>query len=177
MRILDRSEFARASILSHRRSTSSLTLKPGERLTVNGERGLLLDTHITLWLDGGDNRLRSSTRALIEHCWRGGGTVFVSAVTAWEIALLVDKGHIGLDVPVQAWLERFLDRPGIEAVPLGHGPACRAYQFHHLDDPDPADRLLVATAVDLGCPLVTYDERITRFCKRHGRQYRFATAA
>jgi PIN domain nuclease of toxin-antitoxin system len=63
---------------------------------------LLLDTHITLWLDSGDDRLRSSTRGLIDGCWRSGGTIFLSAVTAWEIALLVDTGRIDLDVPIAA---------------------------------------------------------------------------
>jgi len=140
------------------------------------EQRLLLDTHIALWLDAGDNHLRASTRALIDGCWRDGGTIFLSAVTAWEIALLVDTGRIDLDVPVEAWVKRFLERPGIEAVPLGHGHASRAYQFHHLADRDPADRLLIATAIELACPLVTYDERIARFSKRH-RQYRFTVAA
>jgi len=139
--------------------------------------GLLLDTHIALWLDSGDKRLRSSTRALVDGCWRNGGTIFLSAVTAWEIALLVDTGRIELDVPIEAWIERFLERPGIEAVPLGHGPACRAYQLHQLEHRDPADRLLIATAIELAYPLVTYDERIARFSKKHGRQYRFAVVA
>ena len=135
---------------------------------------LLLDTHIALWLDSGDDRLRPSTRSLIDGCWLNGGTIFLSAVTAWEIALLVDTGRIDLDIPVEAWIERFLGRPGIEAAALGHRAACRSYRLHHLEHRDPADRLLVATAIELACPLVTYDERIARFGEKHGRQYRFA---
>ena len=138
---------------------------------------LLLDTHIALWLDSGDDRLRAATRALIDGCWQNGGAIFLSAITVWEIALLVDTGRIDLDVPVAAWIERFLDRPGIEAVPLGHQAASRSYQLHHLEHRDPADRLLIATAIELACPLVTYDERIVRFGKKHGRQYRFAVDA
>ena len=138
---------------------------------------LLLDTHIALWLDSGDDRLRASTRALIDGCWQNGGAILLSAITVWEIALLVDTGRIDLDVPVAAWIERFLDRPGIEAVPLGHQAASRSYRLHHLEHRDPADRLLIATAIELACPLVTYDERIVRFGKKHGRQYRFAVDA
>ena len=138
---------------------------------------LLLDTHIALWLDSGDDRLRASTRALIDGCWQNGGAILLSAITVWEIALLVDTGRIDLDVPVAAWAERFLDCPGIEAVPLGHQAASRSYQLHHLEHRDPADRLLIATAIELACPLVTYDERIVRFGKKHGRQYRFAVDA
>jgi PIN domain nuclease of toxin-antitoxin system len=101
----------------------------------------------------------------------------VSAVTVWEIALLVDTGRIELDIPVEAWVERFLERPGIEAVSQGYRTASRAYQLHHLEHRDPADRLLISTAIELACPLVTYDERIARLGKRRGRQYRFAVVS
>jgi PIN domain nuclease of toxin-antitoxin system len=138
---------------------------------------LLLDTHVALWLDSGDDRLRASTRALIDGRWRNGGTIFLSAVSAWEIALLVDTGRIDLDIPVAAWIERFLDRPGIEAVPLSLYAAARSYLLHPLEHRDPADRLLIATAIELACPLVTYDDRIARFGKRHGRKYRFVVGA
>lgn len=139
--------------------------------------GVLLDTHIVLWLDSGDERLRVSTRDLIDSCWQTGGALYLSAVTAWEIALLVDTGRIELDLPVEAWVQRFVERPGIEAVPLDWRSASRSYQLHHLEHRDPADRLLIATAIELACPLVTYDERIWRFGKRHGRQYRFRADA
>ena len=137
---------------------------------------LLLDTHVALWLDSGDNRLRQSTRSLIESHWQNGGVILLSAVSVWEIALLVDTARIELDIPVASWIERFVDRPGIEAVPLDHRAASRSYQLHHLEHRDPADRLLIGTAIELTCPLVTYDERIVRFGRRHGRQYRFNVA-
>lgn len=137
---------------------------------------LILDTHIALWLDSGDERLTPPTRALIDGCWQGGGTIFLSAVTAWEIALLVDGGRIDLDLAAEAWVERFLARPGVEAAPLDCRTASRAYGLHHLAHRDPADRLLIATAIALACPLVTYDERVARFADKHGRQYGFTVA-
>lgn len=136
----------------------------------------LLDTHIALWLDSGDRSLRKPTRALIDNCWRSGGQIFLSAVSVWEIALLVDGGRIDLDLPVDAWVKRFVSRPGVEAAPLNHRAASRAYQFQHLEHRDPADRLLIATAIELACPLITDDERILQFGSRHGRQYGFAVA-
>jgi len=134
---------------------------------------LLLDTHIALWLDSGDDRLQPSTRRLVDGCWRDGGAILLSAVSAWEIALLVDLGRIDLDLPVAAWIDRFLQRPGVEPAPLSHSAASRSYALHHFDHRDPADRLLIATAIELDCPLVTYDERIARFGENHGRQHRF----
>jgi PIN domain nuclease of toxin-antitoxin system len=135
---------------------------------------LLLDTHIALWLDAGDDHLRSSTRALIDDCWQNGGTIHLSAVSVWEIALLVDSRRIELDLPIETWITRFLQRPGIEAVPLGHSAASRSYRLYQLEHRDPADRLLIATAIELACPLVTYDQRILHFSTDHGRQYGFA---
>lgn len=102
--------------------------------------------------------------------------MLLSAVTAWEIALLVDSGRIGLDLAASEWIERFLDRPGVAAVPLVPRAAAGAYRFLGLEHPDPADRLLIATAIELDCPLVTYDARITRFAARHGGRYGFAAA-
>ena len=137
---------------------------------------LLLDTHIAVWLNSADERLRTRTRALIDDCWREGGSIFLSPVSAWEIALLVDIGRLDLDLPADQWVERFLGWPGVESAPLTPRAASRSYELHHLEHRDPADRLLIATAIDLGCPLVTYDRRITRFGDRYGRRYRFAMA-
>jgi PIN domain nuclease of toxin-antitoxin system len=83
---------------------------------------------------------------------------------------------VTLDGPVEAWTIRFLRRPGIEGVPLGVSAAMRSYQFRELEHTDPADRLLIATAIELGCPLVTYDERIRRFGERYGERYGFSVA-
>ena len=48
-----------------------------------------------------------------------------------------------------------------------------AIVWYQLEHRDPADRLLIASAIELACPLVTYDERILRFAAGYGRQYRF----
>jgi PIN domain nuclease of toxin-antitoxin system len=138
---------------------------------------LLLDTHIALWLDAGDARLRPATRLLIDNCWQSGGTILLSAVSAWEIALLLDTERIQLDLPLEAWLARFINRPGVETVALTHIAAARAYQLAHLDHRDPADRLLIATAIEQQATFITYDERIETFGRRYGRRYGFAVNA
>ena len=134
---------------------------------------LLLDTHIALWLDSGDDALRPPTRPLIDDCWQNGGTILFSAISVWEIALLVDTRRIELDLPIEEWITRFVERPGVEARPLGHSAASQSYRLYQLEHRDPADRLLIASAIELVCPLVTYDERILRFAADYGRQYRF----
>jgi PIN domain nuclease of toxin-antitoxin system len=129
---------------------------------------VLLDTHIAIWLETGDQRLRRATLELIEDCWRNGGTILLSAVSVWEIAQLIYRGRIELDRPLEAWVERFVDRPGVEVLPLSHLAASRTYRLDGLGHSDPADRLLIATAIERGCPLATYDARIARFGETHG---------
>jgi PIN domain nuclease of toxin-antitoxin system len=138
---------------------------------------LLLDTHIALWLDSGNARLRPATVQLIDRCRQRGGTILLSAVSAWEIALLVDTGRIQLDVPVSEWLERFCERPGVARLELSLEAAGNAYRLHPFEHRDPGDRLLIASAMAASAPLVTYDERILAFADRHGKQIRFAAAA
>lgn len=137
---------------------------------------LLIDTHIALWLDSGSEHLKTATRDLIDECWKSGGTILLSAISTWEIALLVDRGHIQLDLPLREWLDRFLSRPGLQSVPLDHQTAIRAYQLHHLEHRDPGDRLLIASAIELQCPFVTYDDRIRQFGKLRGQEYGFSLA-
>jgi PIN domain nuclease of toxin-antitoxin system len=138
---------------------------------------LLLDTHIVLWLDSGDTALRPATRFVLEAHWRAGNAFCVSAITAWEIALPADVGRIELDLAPDAWLARFLARPGMEAVALSASAAARACPLTGLTHRDPADTLLIATAIELGCPLVTHDARISTFAAEHGAAIGFTAPA
>lgn len=129
---------------------------------------LLLDTHIVLWLDSGDPALRPATRQAIDTCWRDGGTLLMSAVSVWEIAQLADRGHITLNGSPAQWVERFAAAPGVEVVDLSWRAAAAAYRLDGFEHRDPGDRLLAATAIDLGVPLVTYDHRLHHFARGPG---------
>lgn len=120
--------------------------------------GVLLDTHAMLWLDSGAPLEPEALAAIASAQQRGG--VLVSAVSTWEIGMLLGKGRVALDVAPDLWLTRFLALPGVRPAPLslsaGLGAASLPGAFHG----DPADRLLVATARDLRVPLVTRDRKI-----------------
>ncbi len=137
---------------------------------------LLLDTHSPLWLDSGDERLRRHTRDLIDRRWSAGGTIYLSPVSAWEIALLINAGRMDLGMAASDGVRRFLGRPGLASAPLTCLAAASSYQLDPLEHRDPADRLLIATAIDLACPLITYDARILDFAQAHGREYAFMIA-
>ena len=112
---------------------------------------IVLDTHALLWWASEPRRLSRRAAAEIAKAERVG----LPAIVFWEIALLVRKGRIELGVPVVSWVERILQIPRCEALPLN---AIMALQADGLDmHADPADRFIAATALHLGAPVVTKD--------------------
>jgi PIN domain nuclease of toxin-antitoxin system len=80
---------------------------------------LVLDTCACLWLTHGDP-LRGDARQAVAQGQAADG-IFVSAITAWEVATLVRKGRYRLKVPVDAWFARLLALPGVHLAALEPG--------------------------------------------------------
>lgn len=130
------------------------------------EPGLLVvDTHVLIWLMLGDNRLGKRARGRIDLAART-GELLVSAITPWEIGVLVSKKRIDLQRDVLAWVQDALAIPGIAFAALEPEIAVASTRLPFTMHPDPADRILVATARHLGATLITADESLLRL----GRQ-------
>ncbi len=118
---------------------------------------MILDTHTLLWMDRDDPYLGPKARRRIETAWRT-GTVAASAISFWEVAMLAERGRIVLPVPAERWRADWL-QAGLIEIPLDGRIAllsCQLADFHR----DPADRFVVATALDRNLPLVTADQKI-----------------
>ena len=117
---------------------------------------ILLDTHVLLWLRSGDPQLGAGARSEIERAWRA-DEVCVSAISFWEVALLKVKGRIRFPEDVAQWRREQLEQGLIEVAVDGEIGVRAA----NLPDfvADPADRLIVATALG-GHRLVTADRRL-----------------
>lgn len=115
---------------------------------------LLLDTHVVLWSATEPSRLHVSARSAIED---GANDVFVSVVSAWEIAIKQSIGKLELPTPAERWLPDVLKKTGIDIADLNLAAALRVrgLPFHHRD---PFDRLLIAQALEGGYTLVTRDD-------------------
>lgn len=123
---------------------------------------ILLDTHVVLWSRIADHRIGPRCRRLVEQGLRG-ATLAASAISFWEVAMLQEKGRIDLTRDVRAWRTRLL-QDGLIEIPVDGDIAIRANEltgFHA----DPADRLIVATALG-GHTLVTADVRILSWTGR-----------
>lgn len=121
---------------------------------------ILLDTHVLLWWIGGDTaRVSKAAKEAIgrEHA---DGRIFVSSVTAWEIAVLNSRGRIGLSAEISDWFRDVGRVTNLEFVPLDHEIAVDSTRLPGEFHKDPADRFIVATSRRLDAPLVTADEKI-----------------
>ncbi|WP_425105777.1 type II toxin-antitoxin system VapC family toxin [Ancylobacter sp.] len=120
---------------------------------------ILLDTHVLIWALDDDARLGGQARAAIDEAGQASG-VFVSAITPWEIAMLVHKGRLALADDVGAWLETVLALPALRLAALEPAIAVDSVRLPGTLHADPADRLIIATARHLGFPLLTADRAI-----------------
>jgi PIN domain nuclease of toxin-antitoxin system len=125
---------------------------------------LILDTHVWLWLASGTpEKLKPDARKALEQA-SVSNPLLVSIISVWEVALLESKKRLRLPMSVNEWVERALDRPDIRLIGLAHArtviDSCRLPGDFH---PDPADRLLVATARRENAVLVTHDRKILAY--------------
>lgn len=115
---------------------------------------LLLDTHVWIWSLTQPDRLTPKVRRALE---KPGQELWLSPVSTWELALLVEKGRLTIDGHLEAWLPKATAR--FREAPVSHDIAS-AFADIRLPHGDPADRLLLATARVLHLTLVTADERL-----------------
>ena len=84
----------------------------------------------------------------------------MASISWYELAWLADRGRILVDVPLRSWLGA-LGRE-VRTVPVTPSIAATAVELPTVFPGDPADRLIYGTAIELGCRLVTKDQRLLR---------------
>lgn len=123
---------------------------------------LLLDTHVLVWLLAGSERLGPAARKRIQQASEA-DQLQLSAISPWELAMLVSKGRLALDRDVGDWLCDALTLSAIRVAPLSPDVAVASTRLPGDLHGDPADRIIVATARQLGATLVTADAALLAY--------------
>ncbi len=123
---------------------------------MGGRALIVLDTHAWVWWLARRSKLGRAAARSISRADRIG----IPAIAVWEVANKAARGHIDLDRPYELWIDEALAAdPRIEVLPPAPRISIEAARLSW-DHRDPADRMIVATALVHGAPLVTSDETI-----------------
>jgi PIN domain nuclease of toxin-antitoxin system len=121
---------------------------------------LLLDTHAWLWRLLDPERISAGAEAAIVD---PDNELLLSPISTWETLVLARKGRLSLSPSPREWVLDALRRSAPTAVPLSQGIAMRSEALDGFSSEDPADRFLVATALELELTLVTADGAMHQF--------------
>jgi PIN domain nuclease of toxin-antitoxin system len=123
---------------------------------------LILDTCAVIWI-ANDDPIASEARVAIEETLAGAGSIYVSPMTAWEVGLLVARGRLSLSLPPTRWFARFMAQPAVSAGPLTPDMLIESSFLPGAPPNDPVDRIMIATARDVGGRLVTRDRALLSY--------------
>ena len=122
---------------------------------------LLLDTNAAIWLSR--DELKASASEKLDEAARMGIATYLSPITAWEVGQLVSRNRLSLGTTPQRWFARILAMPNVHLAALSP-EILIASSFLPGEPPnDPADRILLATARDLGATLITRDRSLLKY--------------
>jgi PIN domain nuclease of toxin-antitoxin system len=121
---------------------------------------ILVDTHVVVWLAFDQSQLSKKARAAIDDARQNGDGLAVSDITLLELATLSSKGRIRLDISLESFLYEIESRFVI--LPITGRACVRAIGLPATYPKDPADRIIGATALVEGIPLLTADRGIRR---------------
>jgi PIN domain nuclease of toxin-antitoxin system len=131
-------------------------------------RVILLDTHIWLWLATGvEKAVSPKLRALIDDL-RPHSSVKISTISLWEIGVLSAKNRIELSPGVKEWVYNGIGATGVDLVNVNAEIALESTLLPKGMHNDPADRILLSTAITSGATLITHDKEILSYSKKHG---------
>lgn len=120
------------------------------------ESVVVLDTHVFLWALIAPGRISRKAKQALSKARRR----VIADITLREIALLVAARRLEVEEPLAEWLDEAVAELGAEVLGIDSRIAARSIRVAANFHDDPADQLIAATAIELGAPLITADERL-----------------
>jgi len=123
---------------------------------------IVLDTHTWIWWVSNPDSLSAKARGAIDKALDK-GAVHISAISAWEVAMLEKRGRLKLTMSVRDWIAKSEMLPSLQFVPISTNIAVASVELPGEFHDDPADRIIVATARSMNAVLITKDDKILKY--------------
>ena len=121
---------------------------------------IVLDTHALLWWALDPDRLSATAAARLHEMERVGG--YASSISIWELGVKIQRGKLDLGISIGELVRRIATTGAIQLLAVDTATWLRSVELAW-DHRDPADRVIVATALLQKVPLLTADSEIHRF--------------
>lgn len=121
---------------------------------------LVLDSHALVWYLLESPQLSRSAHAAIKDAIGTGSNLLVPVISLAEVMCAEERGRVPHGVMRRIWQEMGLENPVVRALPLTPGIVQKIASVPYTEVPDLHDRIIAATALELGLPLVTADGRL-----------------
>jgi PIN domain nuclease of toxin-antitoxin system len=125
---------------------------------------ILLDTHAIIWLATNDKRLSRPSANLLEKAFYE-SRLAVSIISAWELGVLCAKKRLTITQPPQAWFNEFVTGFKVNVFDLTPEIAINSSYLPGVFHADPADRIIVATAIAHHARIMTADANILKYAR------------
>jgi PIN domain nuclease of toxin-antitoxin system len=125
---------------------------------------VLLDTWAAIWLVNGDP-MSADSRASITAAQTENLGVYVSPMTAWEVATLVAKNRLQLALSLEAWFDALLGLVGVRLAAMPPRVLIASTTLPGAPPRDPVDRIIAATGRTFGYSVVTRDGELMLYAR------------
>ena len=117
---------------------------------------LLLDTCAVIWLTEKARLAPAAVEALRVNA----GATYISPITAWEVGMLAARGRLQLLIRPERWFGNLFDVPGVRLADMSPELLIASSYLPGKPPRDPTDRIIAATARELGATLITRDRAL-----------------
>ena len=129
---------------------------------------LLLDTHVWIWLINGSGEIKNKNYLQIIEQYSRKDHVRISAISIWELGMLVAKKRLTLSKDVSLWVKESLKASSLAVESLSADILLESTQMDDSAHGDPADRMILTTAKHIKAAVMTADTQMIEYCKQHG---------
>ncbi len=124
---------------------------------------IVLDTQALIWWIDNSGKLSKKALKAIKEEKPNKESILISSISALEIYRLVKNGKLQLTTHAESWIEKIESLPFIKFIPVDNKIAALSVNLIDFLHKDPADRIIIATALNLGARLITSDKKILNY--------------